>query len=170
MSADAKYAAGPLMVGLSYWSAKTENDLALDRQKHTGVRVAGTYDFGFMTAGLTVDQSKAEVTGTGAEIKRTAYSIPLTAKLGPGTASFTFTSAADVKGNAGVSDSGAKMYTVGYDYPLSKRTSVGVSYAMLNNDKNASYALFTGNALSNMPVPTAGQDTKSFYVGVKHNF
>ncbi len=55
---------------------------------------------------------------------------------------------------SGTNDTGAKMYTIGYDYALSKRTSVGAYYSRLDNDTNGAYqpflagTSFTGSGLS----------------------
>jgi hypothetical protein len=45
--------------------------------------------------------------------------------------------------DAGISDTGAKMYAFAYVYDLSKRTSVGITYAKIDNNINASYNFFT---------------------------
>ena len=169
MAANLGYAKGPLSAGISYWDAKDEPKA--NGQKST--RLWGSYTFGAFTAGLTWDQSATStgLTTAKAETKRNAFAIPLKASVGPGTLMFTYIQASDTKTNgATTANTGAKMMSVGYDYPLSKRTSVGVSYANLNNEAGASYQLFTGAALHNMPVPTAGQDSRSLYVGLRHAF
>lgn len=165
--ADVGYAAGPISAGLSYVDAKNEPKTAGTK----GLRVAGKYNFGMFSVGLTFDQSKNKNLSTNAEAKRNAWSLPVTANLGPGTLLFTYSQAQDVKNNGSTaSNTGAKMYSLGYDYPLSKRTSLGVSYAILNNESAAAYAMFTGTALHNMPTPSAGQDSKQLYLGVRHTF
>lgn len=167
ISADVAYRSGPLMVGLGYWSA--ENEPKTTEQE--GLRIAGSYQFGVFSVGLTYDQSSRGPKGAG-NLERDAWSIPLTAKLGPGTLLVTYSQAGDVdvKGAGKANDSGAKMWSVGYDYPLSKRTSLGVSYATIDNDANAAYALFTGSGLGQLQVPVAGQDVSQFYVGLRHTF
>jgi predicted porin len=83
----------------------------------------------------------------------------------------TYTRAGAVKrGGANVAGSGARLWSVGYDHALSKRTTVGVSYANLNNGAAATYALYTSGALQNLPAVTAGQDSRQFYVGFRHTF
>ena len=132
-----------------------------------GARIWGGYNFGMFSVGLTVDSSKA----VGTETKRNAFSLPVTATFGPGTLMFTYTVAQNTKTNGTTNaDTGAKMWALGYDYALSKRTSLGVSYASLDNKQNASYQMFTNNALGNVSIPVAGQDTKQFYVGLRHAF
>jgi predicted porin len=169
ITANLGYAAGPLSVGVSLWDAKSEDKTA--GQKST--RLWAGYTLGIASVGLTWDQSSIStgLTTTKIETKRDAFSIPVKAAIGPGTLMFTYTQAQDAKvAGASAANTGAKMFTLGYDYPFSKRTSLGVSYANLNNGTGAAYQLFTGNALSNMPTPTVGQDTSSFYVGLRHAF
>ena len=170
-AAEVNYAAGPLSAGLALWSQKKAggSGATAATADQSEVRVFGGYNFGVFTAGLTVDQATLKPT-TG-DIKRTALSVPLTAPLGGGTVMFTYSVAQDVKiGGTKATDTGARLITLGYDYPLSKRTSLGASYAVMDNKANASYALFTGAALGDIPAPVVGQDTKQLYFGVRHAF
>jgi len=171
-SANIGYGAGPIALWLAAWDEKIEGYKNAPAGSYTGQqawRLGGSYNFGMFKVGLTYDEAKLKFNGT--DIKRGAFSIPVTAKVGPGTVLFTYSQAQDAKyGGTKNSDSGAKMYTLGYDYPLSKRTSIGVSYAVLNNDSSAQYGLFTGAALNNLSAPTVGQDQKQFAIGVRHAF
>ena len=95
------------------------------------------------------------------------FTLPATA----GTLLATYSSAGNRKVNGTtVNDSGARLISVGWDYRLSRRTSLGVSVADLKNKQNASYALFTGAALANIPAPGANQDARQIYVGLRHTF
>jgi len=163
---DANYVAGPLSAGVAYFDGKNEAKTTGTK----GLRGAVKYNFGAFDVGLTIDQSKNTAVSGNVEDKRTAFSIPVSAKLGPGTAMFTYTVAGDVKGTNANSNTGAKFITVGYDYPLSKRTSLGVSYAVLNNESAAKYGMFTASALHNMPTAGVGQDTKQLWIGVNHKY
>ena len=40
------------------------------------------------------------------------------------------------------SNTGATMWAIAYDYSLSKRTSMGLSYGSLRNKSNAQYGMF----------------------------
>ncbi|MCZ2414222.1 MAG: porin [Burkholderiales bacterium] len=164
-SLDLAWKSGPIAVGGAYWDADYEGLPTNDGQQ--AWRLYGSYDFGMFKVGLTWDDSKQK---GATDFKRGAWSLPVTAKLGPGTVLFTYTQARDVKAASTISDTGAKMFAVGYDYPLSKRTSLGVSYAQLKNDANANYALFTMGALGGHPAPTAGQDMGQWYIGLRHAF
>lgn len=172
---DLTWANGPIAVGGAYWDADFEGETATAGSSDDGQkagRLFGSYDFGMFKAGLTFDRSEVKVLG--GTFKRNAWSLPLSGKVGPGTLLFTYTMAGDVDasgaGFSDINDSGAKMFSIGYDYPFSKRTSLGISYAQLKNDRNATYQLFTAAALGGHPNPMPGQDVRQFYVGLKHAF
>jgi predicted porin len=172
MAANVNYAAGPLRAGVSYWNAYNEPKTVQQKS----VRGWAGYNLGIVDVGVTIDQSSVTAAGAtagtlGAETKRTAWSVPVKAAVGPGTLLFTYTQAQDAKvAGTSAANTGAKFTVIGYDYPFSKRTSLGVSYAKLDNATGASYTLFTGAALANLPAVTAGQDISSFTVGLRHAF
>lgn len=167
---DLAWSGGPITVGGAYWDQDYEGYKlaapgAINGQQ--AWRLYGNYNFGIFTVGLMYDQSELKVAG-GGDRERAAWSIPVTAKLGPGTFLFTYSQADDFEvAGRDVNDSGAKMYAIGYDYPLSKRTSLGVSYAMVDNDRNAAYGFYSR---SNLNATVAGQEAKQFYVGIRHAF
>lgn len=164
-AADVGYAAGPLSLGAAYWNEKNEG---ATNSGQTAWRVFGSYDFGVAKVGLLFDDSKVKVAGV--DTKRGAWSVPVTAKVGSGVLLFTYTQAQDTKtaGNSN-SNTGARQISVGYDYPLSKRTSLGASYSVINNESGARYGYYNAS-LANLPSTVAGQDSKQFYVGVRHAF
>lgn len=164
---DLTWKGGPISVGGAYWDADFEGN---DSYGQKAARLFGSYDFGMFKAGLTFDRSEVKLPA--GKVKRNAWSLPLSAKLGPGSLVFTYTYAGDVDASAGIgeSDTGAKMYTIGYDYPLSKRTSIAASFAQIKNDRNASYQLFTAGALGGHQNPGYGQDVRQFYIGMMHKF
>lgn len=172
IAANLGYAAGPLRAGVSFWNAYNEPKTV----KHASVRGWAGYNFGIVDIGLTVDQSSLTAAGAtngtqGAKTERMAWSVPVKAAVGPGTLLFTYTVAQDAKvAGTTASNTGAKYMVIGYDYALSKRTSIGASYAKLDNASGAAYAPFTGTSLANQPALTAGQDLTSFYVGLRHAF
>lgn len=161
---------GAVTGGVALYDNKVEGYGNLAAGATTGskaARIWGGFNAGMFSVGLTADQSKL----TGSEIKRTAFSLPVTATFGPGTVLFTYTVAQNTKTSGTTNaDTGAKMWVLGYDYALSKRTSLGVAYASLDNKAAASYQMFTNNALGNVSVPSVGQDQKQFYVGLRHAF
>lgn len=174
-SLSAGYAAGPLSAGLSYWSAKGENQTAsAARTGQEAWTAMVNYNAGVATIGVTYDQSAQRAAAAGAafiDTKRTAWSVPVTVPMGAGTALLTYTRADNTKtGGVANANTGATLVSVGYDYALSKRTTVGVSYARLDNKSAAGYALYTQGALHGTPNNATGQDASQFYVGVRHTY
>jgi len=108
--------------------------------------------------------------------KRWAWSVPLSLAFGPSTIFGTWAIAQDAKGNYNClaantrgctgSDTGAQMWMIGYDYALSKRTSVGADWVLIDNRGNGYYDFWTRG----VGTDTAGKDPSSFYVGMRHLF
>ena len=185
VAAGLNYGNGPLKAGVSFWDAKSENRTAgVARADQSAGTAFIDWNFGVATVGLTFDQSELENTAAGVgvastQLKRRAWSIPVTVPLGAGTFLLTYTKARDLKASgfatpaataAAEANTGASLWSVGYDYALSKRTSLGVSYARLNNKAAGGYALYTQGALNGTPNNAVGQDASQFYLGVRHAF
>jgi len=66
----------------------------------------------------------------------------------------------------------AKMWAIGGSYEFSKRTSIAISYADIDNDDAANYNLFTSaGALGSNDARTGqGQDPSQFAITVTHSF
>jgi hypothetical protein len=171
ISATFQYTGGPIFAGVSYWNAKSENKISAIQKGGTAA-VRGT--FGVFSIGLTYDKSHAGAAG--AEAVRDAFSVPVTVRLGAGTLLATYTKASDRKQLNKIADSGASLISVGYDYSLSKRTSIGISFARLSNDRNASYQLYTQAALvghaagTNSGATVSNQDQQQLYFGIRNAF
>jgi len=172
----ANYANGPLALGLAYRDFTAEGNgtagataAALATQiDDKQLRFTGSYKFAGFKVGAIVDRARREsALVNGVTASRTAWSIPVSYAFGNSTILASYTKAGDL---GGVNDTGAKMYTLGYDYALSKRTNVGVFYSRLDNDANGTYqpflsgTSFTGSALA------AGETASTFALGVKHTF
>lgn len=185
MALGLNYGNGPLKAGVSFWDAKSESRVAgVARSDQQAGTAFIDWNFGVATVGLTFDQSEIDTTAAGigaatTQLQRRAWSIPVTVPMGAGTFLFTYTKARDLKGSgyatpaalaAATTDTGASMFSVGYDYALSKRTSLGVSYAKINNKAGAGYALYTQAALNGTPANAVGQDASQLYLGVRHAF
>jgi predicted porin len=172
----ADYVKGPLTAGLSIWQAKGEDQTATVArigQKATTLMV--NYNLGVATLGLTWDKSATRAAAANVaaftDTERTVTSFPVTVPMGAGTVLFTYSKAGNTKtGSTTNANTGATLVSFGYDYALSKRTTVGVSYAKLDNKANAGYVLYTQTALNGTPANGVGQDASQFYVGVRHAF
>jgi len=169
------YVAGPLTVGASMWQAKGENQTATAaRTGQKASTIMANYNLGVATIGLTYDKSAQRAAAASAafiDTERTVTSIPVTVPMGAGTALFTYSKAGNTKtGGVTNANTGATLLSIGYDYAFSKRTSLGVSYAKLDNKSAAGYALYTQGALNGTPNNTVGTDAAQFYLGLRHAF
>jgi predicted porin len=170
------YVAGPLTVGASMWQAKGEDQTAtVARTGQKASTIMANYNLGVATIGLTYDtsaqRSAAASVAAFTDTKRTVTSIPVTIPMGAGTALFTYTKAGNTKTGGVTNDNtGATLLSVGYDYAFSKRTTLGVSYAKLDNKSAAGYALYTQTALNGTPANATGTDAGQFYLGLRHAF
>jgi predicted porin len=142
---------------------------------------------GYMTFGglnVALGYNKSTLTGTdafngGAGVKtndRIAWTLPITYTFGPNNIYFHYTKANDDKVTANGAN-GAHMYALAYVYELSKRTSVGLTYAKINNNANGTYGFFTnggGNSLGQFGSPgstsLAGESPSLISAIVRHAF
>ena len=169
------YVAGPLTVGASMWQAKGEDQTTtVARTGQKATTIMANYNLGVATIGLTYDTSALRAAAANAafiDTERTVTSIPVTVPMGAGTVLFTYTKAGDTKtGGVTNANTGATLLSVGYDHALSKRTSLGVSYAKLDNKAAAGYGFFTQTALNGTPANAVGTDAGQFYLGLRHAF
>ena len=164
-------------VGYSYWSQKSDNSVVAANQR--GDRLFGSYRWGGFRIGAAWDKSKVTneggvinaVTGSSTVARRDAWSIPIEYTWGPHWIGGHYTKANNDKATT-VTD-GAKMWAVGYNYSLSKRTSVGLTYAQISNDTGAIYTLFTSNGglgggAGHTPFP--GEDPRMWSMTIRHAF
>jgi predicted porin len=185
------YAAANWQVGYSYWNSKPYGGTAFpavisiagitaslattNQQAH---RLYGHYVFGFgLKVGLAWDSSKLKADsslGNGTVSKRAAWSIPFQYSfMGKHQITGHYTKAkSDTKlDNFGLNATGANMWALGYSYDLSKRTSVGVTYARIKNSQNASYNLFTSGSLGvGQGGLLPGEDPRIFGTTIRHAF
>ena len=164
-------------VGYSYWSAKPDASQA----DQLGQNLFGWYKFGGFKVGASFNKSKLKGGAVGSPqvdvANRDAWSIPVSYTVGPHNILAHYTEARKdkVQDGLGITDTGAKMFAVAYVYDMSKRTSVGLTYAQIKNQQNAAYQLFTdsgtGGALSsNNAAPLAGEDPQLIALIMKHAF
>ncbi|MDA8110651.1 MAG: porin [Betaproteobacteria bacterium] len=159
---------GNWVAGYSYWRSKADLGAEPDQRSD---RLWGYYQFpqGFYV-GLTWDKSKLENAATGADIAgRNAWSIPVAYSWGSNRIGYTYTRADDDKVLG--SGTGAKLNAIYYNYALSKRTQVAVTYAHLNNDSKAVYNLYS-TSLGSTDVATLspGESPRALQVTLNLSF
>jgi predicted porin len=139
-------------------------------QTDSGVRVTGGWNFGVVDIGLAWETMTYK-TAAG-DVDAMQWGVGVAVPVGSGAIRASYAVADDLETDAGDLDAGAKTYNIGYEHRFSKRTTVGVGYAIIKND---SLAIFTwtgappnqGGA-SNNPLP--GSDPSTFFVNMVHRF
>ena len=169
-----QYSNGPFLVGYSYWRAKQDAPSAATTDQR-GDSVYGYYRFGDFKVGLGWNKSKLERASDGVKnSERTAWSLPMSYVWGPHNIVGHYTRAGDISSNlagATTSNTGAHMVAVAYVYDLSKRTSVGLTYAKVNNDTNAGYNLYnSASAGSSDATIVNGESPRILQATIKQAF
>lgn len=147
-------------------------------------RLGAAYSFPMgIKVGLIWDKSKVSSNNnpanaafaTSTSFERSAWALPLSYKTGAHAVSFTYAKANNVKGTGG--DDGvsrkATMGMLGYEYAMSKRTSISATYVQINNDAGGAYDFWHGSSnVGNVSAGgvAAGADPRMLSLGVKHTF
>jgi len=156
-----RYSLGPILAGLTY------NQVSIGDTANTetaATRAAFRYNFGQGTVGLVWD--RVELEATGIDRKRNAWFLPVTFNVTPtGKIVAQYGQAGDV---SGLSNTGAKLFALGYEHSLSKRTIVKAVWSQISNEAGANYG-FGANPIG-VGVGAAGADPRGFQVGVRHSF
>jgi predicted porin len=164
------YSNGPIYVNLAYWKEYSEGRTGSDKTEY---RLSGSYAFPFgLKVGLQLDQAKSKSSVTGVEQgNRGAWELPISYTFGANKILGSYTKAGDTSvAGTTVKNSGVKMFTLGYDYMLSKRTDVGVFYSKLKNDVAGVYQPFSSGTSSTGSALVAGESATTLAVAVKHTF
>src|SRR4051812_37599303 len=137
--------------------------------KDTGVQVGGGWQLGDLGLHLRYEQLKYETTGGlggDNEYKRNAYWFAVKYNLPSGYIGAEIGIAEDGKLNGSdVSDTGARMFGIGYFHNLSKQSQLQFIYGRMDNKDQATYG-FAGTPNGNAP----GSDHDVLSVGLKHTF
>jgi predicted porin len=187
------YTNGPIALAWSYLNVKNAGvgtaagALGVDVRSN---KIGGAYTFpmGFKF-GLIWDKSRLTNDATAAlgvstmgaltngnSIERSSWTMPVSYRMGPHNFSYTYGHAGNVSsGQAGFngSSTGAKMNMLGYEYSMSKRTTVGLSWVGINNDSNGNYdgwhpsSNVGGSSATGLPV---GSDPRIFSLNLSHTF
>jgi predicted porin len=153
------YAAGPFNIAASY----SDTDITPDANG-SNWNIAGSWDFGFLK--LSAFYGEIEIDGSvggvafadrGQENWFIGGSMPF------GQANFKI-SWGQTDGTGAANGRGAKQWSVGADYNLSKRTAVYGTWASINNNATSTFRVAPQGNLS------LGENSSGFEVGVRHTF
>ncbi|WP_324780304.1 porin [Thiobacillus sedimenti] len=171
------YNNGPLMLGAGY-EKHNSSAAGVDLSAHIWRAVAG-YSFGGAKLGALYEKASGDALANGDSLMdRKAWGVFGNYAIGAVTLKANYLKA-DEQGN--IANSGAKQYTLGADYALSKRTTAYAFYAKVKNDTNAGYGLGAAGTSNTFipgsnagttaaPFPYAGVDPSVFGIGMKHSF
>jgi predicted porin len=141
-------------------------------QSDGGFIVGGGYDFGVVNLGAALETYKYKG-GAAGDTKVREMGIGAAIPLGSGKIGLSYAVARDPDNSlTGSVDAGAKMYNVGYEWALSKRTAVGFGYAAIKNDPAGAFT-WTGMAPNQTGVGVgalAGSDPSNIFVAFRHSF
>jgi len=170
------YTTSNWQIGYSHWNQKNDAGGATANQKSNVFY--GYMRFGAFKVGAALNDAEVEsvaAAGTAVVADRRAWTIPVSWSAGPHNvyAHYTRADEDDAPAAAGL-DSKARMIAMAYVYDLSKRTSVGLTYATINNGAAAAYNFFTnGNPAalgSASGAALAGEDQRLVAFTVRHAF
>jgi predicted porin len=169
--ADAPGVAGPFAISPTTGAIAAGALQSAANANQTSNVFYGFMRFGAFKVGLALNDSEVENALTGAKTAdRRNWTIPASWTMGPHTVAGHYSRAGDDDVIAG--DNKANMLSVVYNYALSKRTSVGLTYSRLDNQAAAAYNFFTntGGLGSTNSSLAAGEDGRLLALTVRHAF
>jgi predicted porin len=142
-----------------------------------GYTFGGGYNFGPVDVGATYENYTYKVGGVGGgDVKAKQYAFGIAVPLGSGKIGASYARAKSLTGGPvstpGFPDTGAKMYNIGYEWALSKRTALGFGYAKITNDAGAAFTWTGQTAGTNGPSERVGlgQSQSNLFVSMRHSF
>lgn len=165
-SGNVSYTNGPLFVGAAYEEHADDKAVA-NYSKTKESRLAASYTIGDLK-GVAYYQHENGLyySATQTNQSRNVWGLGAAYGMGPITLKAQYYQADKV---SGTSDTNAKMWDLGADYALSKRTTTYLAYAQTNNKANAMYSAFGGGHGDN-PGTVAGAKPSGVSIGMIHNF
>ena len=169
-----KYANGPIMAAVTYNAVSLGNAAKTDI---SDFRVGASYDFGMASIRGIFDRTRADHFD-GAGYTQNVFGLGGTFNVTPaGKIIGQFYFADEMKRNGkDQKDTGAKLFEIGYEHSLSKRTILKAVYAHLNNDANAGYDFGINaagvNSVTNAgpTFSTVGATVQGVQLGLRHSF
>jgi predicted porin len=143
-----------------------------------GFTVGGGYDFGVVNVGVTYEDYKYKPVAGDMHAKE--WAVGLAVPLGPGKIGASYAKAKKLEGGgvaaseaAGTNETDAKMWNIGYEWALSKRTALGFGIAKIDNGANQVFAWTATIPIQNgwqSGSVLAGQDITNIFVSMRHSF
>jgi predicted porin len=162
---------GPLHVAASYANTQRSDDIdpgpGVAPNDDKAYTIGGLYDFKAFVIGALFERAKSKVVA-GGDASRNYVRVSAMMPVGKSEFHVNFGTVNHGIGSSAGSD-GAKQWTLGYNYNITKETKVYGFYTRVDNDTGGAYG--AGNFNANVPiVQVPGLDISSIAIGVRHNF
>lgn len=155
---------GPLWLGVGY-QERNGTSLVVSDVSETKNWLAGvSYDFGMFKLFGSYNSGKTTTDTPATTLDARVWAVGATIKAGPGVV----TAVVGDRNDKLAADADGRLYGVGYNYPLSKRTDVYAFWATMRNKNSAAFTL--SSATTTGLTPTAGYDPKALQIGLRHTF
>jgi predicted porin len=163
------YTASNFGVGWSYWNQKADGPgtLANPTDQRSNV-FYGYWTGGGFKVGAALNDAKEETAAGVKAFDRRAWTIPVSWTAGAHNIYAHYTKANKDKVIGDNSD--ARMIALAYVYDLSKRTSVGLTYANIDNKSAAAYNFHNISAGGTNNTVNNGEDPRLIALTVRHAF
>jgi predicted porin len=129
-------------------------------------KIGAGYKFGNLSVGAIYESIDGDV---GTAVAHDSWGLNAAYAMGAFTLKASYANAGEIDNASGVevANTGAEMWAVGVDYSLSKRTTVQVVYAEMDNDAAGTWDLGQGPQVT---ASAAGANVTGFGLGLKHTF
>jgi predicted porin len=139
----------------------------------SGYILGGGYDFGVVNTGVAIENYKYKLAA--GEVKARQWVLSGAIPIGPGKIGASYAKAKNLTGGGIASglDTSAKMWNLGYEWALSKRTAVGFGVAKIDNGRDVG---FTWSSNTDSPngiqsgTVNPGTDNTHVFVSIRHSF
>jgi predicted porin len=161
------YKNGPLYATLAYQNGKAVSSTNV--KSNTKAWRAGVgYTFGNTKLGLAYENDDIDNATTGLTSNDGhAWYVSVAHKMGNVTLNAAYTKRDD---SLSTTNDGAKQWTAGAEYSLSKRTGLFALYTKVSNDTGGTTGIGASTGIATVPVTVAGGDASGFSLGVNHSF
>ena len=165
------YSNGPLYATLAYEAnddvgTLTTTTFATTNTQNDACRAGVGYTFGNTKLGVAYESNDAKSAAGTKSNDGSAWYVSVAHKMGNITLAAAY---ADRDETVSGANNGAKQWTAGATYSLSKRTSLYGLYTKLSNDAAGTNNIGQGTGIASVTTVTGG-DASGFSIGVTHSF
>jgi predicted porin len=157
------YDQGPLHLAASYANTQKTVALGTGANDDKAYTIGGLYDLKTVVVGALFERAESKTLG--ADAKRNYIRMSAMMPVGKHEFHANF-GTVNHRLDTSTSSDGAKQWTLGYNYNITKETKIYGFYTKVDNDSNGTYG---ASNFANITQVT-GLDISSIAIGVRHNF